>query len=207
MINLRSAYFEVHLIITIMLTCAYIVYMLINKDELEEKAQNYALKCSNLLTIVPLIFYVLYKSVTGNIKFTPHIVLIIINAFCVLYLLFYFLYLKSIRISFKIKNTKFIDIICYLSSVVSIILIITQALKVKFFEITSSFIRLDSLLMLINIIVISLVISIYPSKKITRQEYREREIASKKFSKIFVIVYGIFILWIIGYVVYKFSIK
>ena len=77
----------------------------------------------------------------------------------------------------------------------------------KFFEITSSFIRLDTLLMLINIIVISLVISIYPSKKITRQEYREREIASKKFSKIFVIVYGIFILWIIGYVVYKFSIK
>ncbi len=206
MSNLDKIYFEVHSTATIFLVCMYIIYMLISKDELEEKAQSYALKCSNLLTILPLIFYVLYKSVIGNIEFTPHMILITINAFCILYLLFYFLYIKNIRISFKIKNTKFLDIICYLSLIVSIVLAITQFLKIKLFEIPSSCIRLDTLLMLINILIISLVLGIYPSKKVTRQEYKKREIDSKKFIKIFLIFYGIFNLWIIGYVIYRFFI-
>ncbi len=206
MSNLQKIYFELHLLLSVMITCAYIIFMVTDKDELEEKAQSYALKCSNLVIIVSLIFYVLYKSVIGNIEFTPHIILIIINVFCVLYLMFYFLYIKGIMISFRVKNIKILDSICYLSTGISIVLIITQVLKVKFFEGYSSFLRLDTLLMMINLIVVSLLISIYPSKKLSRIEYKKREATANKFSKIFIIGYGFCTLCLIAYLIYKFYI-
>ncbi|WP_129598513.1 hypothetical protein [Anaerophilus nitritogenes] len=207
MTNLQKISFELHLMLSVMLMCVYIVYMVIDKDELEEQAQSYALKWSNLLTIVSVIFYVLYKSVIGNIEFTPQIILMIINIFCVMYLLFYFFYMKGIVISFKVKNRKILDSICYLSISISVILIITQILEVKNFEISSSFIRLDTLLLMINLIIVSLMIGVYPRKKLSREEYKKREETGNKFSKIFARGYGLFTLCLIGYIMYKLYIR
>jgi NADH:ubiquinone oxidoreductase subunit 6 (subunit J) len=190
-----------------MLMGGYIVFMVIDKDELEEKAQSYALKGSNLLTVISLILYVLYKSVEGDIGLSLHVILIFINILCVLYLILNFLYLKGIIISFNIKNIKILNIICYLSIGISAVLIFTGFLKVKIFQLSSSFIRLDTLLMMINLVIVSLMIGLYPRKKLSRQEYKKREVIANKFSKIFAIGYGLFFLWVIGYIVYRFYTK
>jgi hypothetical protein len=186
-----------------MLMGAYIVLMVIVKDELEEKAQGYALKASNLLTIISFILYVLYKAVVGNIDFTVHTILFFINILCVLYLLFNHLYMKGLVISFKIKNVKILNIICSISTGISVVLFITVSFKVKIFELSSSFIRLDTLLMMINLIIISLMIGLYPRKKVGREEYKEMKKTADKVSKIFYIVYGVFTLCLMGYFVYK----
>lgn len=203
MTNLQLIYLTIHLLWSVMLMGVYIVFMVIDKDELEEKAQSYALKGSNLLTIISLLLYVLYKSVVGNVEVTLHIILIFINIICVLYLLFNFLYIKGIIISFKVKNIKILNVICYLSTGTSAILIITEALKVKIFEIPSSFIRLDTLLMMINLIITSLMIGLYPRKKVSRQEYKELEVTANKLSKIFAIGCGLLSICLIGYLIYK----
>lgn len=207
MTNLQVSYFQIHLLLSVMLMSVYIVFMVIDKDELEEKAQSYALKGSNLLTIISLILYVLYKSVVGDIGFSLHGILIFINILCVLYLILNFLYLKGIIISFNIKNIKILNIICYLSIGISAVLIFTGFLKVKIFQLSSSFIRLDTLLMMINLVIVSLMIGLYPRKKLSRQEYKKREVIANKFSKIFAIGYGLFSLWAIGYIVYRFYTK
>ncbi len=207
MTNVEKIQFELHLILSVIIVCCYIVYMVINKDELEEKAQSYALKWSNLVTIIFFICYTLYKSVVGNVMLSPHIILIIINALCVLYLLFYFLYIKGLAICFKFKNIKILNAICYLSAGISVVLTVTQILKVKFFEISPGFIRLDTLLTMINLIIISLIIGVYPSKKLSREDYKKREVTASKFSKIFIIFYGLATLCLIGYAIYKFYMK
>lgn len=201
--NIQKIAFNLHLLLTVLFMGCYIVWLVIDKDELEEKAQSYALKYSNLLTVIFLISYALYKSVIGNIEFTPHIILIVINILSVLYLLFYFLYIKGIIISFKVKNTKILDGIGYLVTVVTVISIITQFLKVKIFEISSSFLRLDTLVLIINFIFISLIMGMCPKKKLSREEYKERQASASKFTKIFAIVYGVLMLCLIGYGVYK----
>lgn len=173
MSKLQSVYFEGHLMLSVMLMCAYIAFMIIDKDELEEKAQSYALKYSNLITVISLMLYIFYKAIIGDIKFTAHTILAFINILCILYLMFSFLYMRGIIVSFKIKNIKFLDSICWLSTGLSIILIITGFLKVKFFELPSSFIRLDTVLMLINIIIITLILGLYPKKKLSREEYKK----------------------------------
>lgn len=55
MTDLQLIYVEMHLLLSVMMMCAYIIFMVIDKDELEEKAQSYALKGSNLLTIISLL--------------------------------------------------------------------------------------------------------------------------------------------------------
>jgi len=207
MTNLTSIYFEIHLLLSVILLGVYIVFIVINKDELEEKAQSYALKASNLITVIALILYILYKSMIGNLVFSQHILLIFVNILCVLYLIFNFLYLKGITVSFNIKNVKVLNIICYISTVITVILIITGALKVKLFELSSSIIRLDTLLMMLNFIFISLIIGLYPRKKLSRQEYKEVEATSKKFVKTFTIGYGLFFISLIGYVIFRFYTK
>lgn len=204
MTDLQLIYVEMHLLLSVMMMGVYIIFMVIDKDELEEKAQSYALKGSNLLTIISLL---LYKSVVGNIEFTLHIILIFINILCVLYLLFNFLYIKGIVISFKIKNIKILDSICHLLTGINVVLIITGILKVKIFEISSSFIRLDTLLMMISLIIISLIIGLYPRKKLSRQEYKDIEVTANKFSKIVAIGYGLFSVCVIGYIIYRFYIR
>lgn len=202
--NLQLINFQTHLLLSSMLVAVYLISMVIGKDELEEKAQSYALKASNISIIILLISYILYKSVIGNIECNLHTILIFMNILCLMYLILYFLYMKGIRVDFKVKNTKILNAICYLSTGVSITLIITGFLKVKIFEHDSSFIRLDTLLMMINIIILSLIIGLYPKKKLNREEYKEAEETANKFSKIFFIVYGLFFICLILYIIYKF---
>ncbi|WP_373897302.1 hypothetical protein ACER0A_013850 [Haloimpatiens sp. FM7315] len=207
MTNLESISFVIHLLVSIMIMCVYIITMVTSKDELEEKAQSDALMKSNLLTIVSIIAYVLYKAVIGNMEFTVHTILTFTNILCVLYLFFYFLYIKGIRISFKIRNIKILNTVCYLSTAISSILIVLGIFKVKLFELPSSFIRLDTLVVIINIIIVSLMIGLYPNKKVNRQEYKDLQKTSNKLSKIVYIVYGFFILALVVYCIYRFYIK
>ena len=80
MSNIKEIYFSLHLLLSVMLLSLYLISIIIHKDELEEKAQSYALKISNIVTVIVTIGYVLYKAVIGNIeidiKSTTRLVLI-----------------------------------------------------------------------------------------------------------------------------------
>lgn len=206
MSNIKEIYFSLHLLLSVMLLSLYLISILIHKDELEEKAQNYALKISNLFTVIVTIGYVLYKAVIGNIEIDIKSVLTVINILCVVYLIADYLYKKGFVISYKVKNKKILNIICNLSTVLGIGLIITSVLKVKFFEIPSSLIRLDTLLIIINMIIVSIIIGLYPKEKASREEYREREAFANKFTLIFGSIYGVCFLVFLGYIVYRFVI-
>lgn len=202
--NIQQITFSLHLILTVLLFCCYIVIVVMEQDELEEKAQGHALKYSNLLTLTSLVLYVLYKAMTGKIEFSPHVVLVIVNVLNLTYFLFRFLYMKGIELSFRMKNKKAADIICYISTGISVITTITSALKIKIFEIPGSLLRADTAVLIVNFIIISIMIGVYPKQKnVSRKEYKERKEMAEKYSKIFTIVYGIFIIGMVGYIIYR----
>ncbi|WP_010294401.1 hypothetical protein [Clostridium senegalense] len=162
--KLQLVHFQLHVLLSTMFVAIYIICMVMDKDELEQEAQSYALKGSNISIIVLIMAYIYYKATVGSINLNLHVVMIFINILCVLYLILYFLYMKGMRIQLKVKNIKILNGICYLSTAASIIFIITGFLKVKIFTNESSLIRLDTLLMMINFITISLIIGLYPKK-------------------------------------------
>lgn len=201
--KLQLVHFQLHVLLSTMFVAIYIICMVMDKDELEQEAQSYALKGSNISIIVLIMAYIYYKATVGSINLNLHVVMIFINILCVLYLILYFLYMKGMRIQLKVKNIKILNGICYLSTAASIIFIITGFLKVKIFTNESSFIRLDTLLMMINFITISLIIGLYPKKKLNREEHKEMEKVANKFSKIFFIIYGLFFIGLILYIISK----
>lgn len=206
MSNIKEIYFSLHLLLSVMLLSLYLISIMIHKDELEEKAQNYALKISNIVTVIVTIGYVLYKAVIGNIEIDIKSVLVVINILCVVYLIADYLYKKGFVISYKVKNKKILNAICNLCTILGIGLIITSVLKVKFLDIKSGIIRLDTLLIMINMIIVSIIIGLYPREKVSREEYREREVFANKFTLIFGSIYGVCFLAFLGYIVYRFVI-
>lgn len=201
--DIKSIGFSLHLLLTVMLLCCYIVLVVLDKDELEEKAQGYALKYSNLVTLVSLVLYLVYKAVTGNFELSSHVVLALVNVLCLTYFLFNFLYKKGIEISFKIKNEKIFNAICYVSTVISVITTITTLLKVKAFENPAGIIRGDTAVLMINFMIVSIMIGMSPKKKLSREEYKKREAEANKYSKIFTIAYAIFMVCMVGTIIYK----
>lgn len=206
MSDIKELYFSLHLLLSVMLLSVYLISIMIQKDELEEKAQNYALKVSNIVTVIAAMSYVFYKAVSGIIAIDTQSILLLINILCIVYLGSDYLYKKGFVISFRVKNKKILNIICNLSTVLGIGLIITSVLKVKFFEIPQSLIRLDTLLIMINMMLISGIIGLYPREKVSREEYRERESYANKFTIIFGSIYGLCFLAFLGYIVYRFVI-
>ena len=81
---------------------------------------------------------------------------------------------------------------------------ITSVLKIKIFEIPGSLLRADTAVLIVNFIIISIMIGVYPKQKnVSRKEYKERKEMAEKYSKIFTIVYGIFIIGMVGYIIYR----
>lgn len=206
MSDIKELYFSLHLLLSVMLLSVYLISIMIHKDELEEKAQNYALKISNIVTVIVAMSYVLYKALRGSVAIDTQSILLLINILCIVYLGSDYLYKKGFVISFRVKNKKILNIICNLSTGLGIGLIITSVLKVKFFEIPPSLIRLDTLFIMINMMLISGIIGLYPREKVSREEYREREAYANKFTIIFGSIYGLCFLAFLGYIVYRFVI-
>lgn len=206
MSNIKEIYFSLHLLLSVMLLSLYLISIMIHKDELEEKSQSYALKISNIVTVIVTIGYVLYKAVIGNIEIDIKSILMVINILCVVYLISDYLYKKGFVISCRVKNKKILNTICNICTILGIVLIITSFLKVKFLDIQSGIIRLDTLLIMINMIIVSIIIGLYPREKVSREEYKEREIFANKFTLIFGSIYGVCFLAFLGYIVYRFVI-
>lgn len=194
---------SLHLLLSIMLMCVYIINVIIDKDELEEKAQSYALKYSTLLSMIAVTVYTLYKAMTGNVDITIHVLLAFVNTISILYLLLYFLYLRGVRLEFKIKNMKLINLILDLSICISVICSFTQFFDINIFQTSYGYFRIDTLIAIINFMFISFIIGLMPSKKLSREEYKKREETSKKVSKILVICYVLFVIGIAAYMICK----
>lgn len=204
MMNIGEELLRVQPVLVTIISVIFLLLALMDKDELEQLAFYNALKISNVVIIISLLGYSLYMLSLGYNNVNINIILYAIEGMCILTLLLYYMDLKGICFEFRIKNQRLANISMYSSITISVLATVSMLFEFKFFENKIGFIRYDELILLINAILVSIIIPLCPRrKKINHKEYK---IIKKEIDKTFNImwaVYGIIMLLIISYIVYK----
>lgn len=203
--NISLITISLHTIFITLISSTFFMMLLSSKDELEQQSINTALKKSTIITLISIITYSFFMLSTGIINININIILGIIDELCILTLIFYYLELKGINLSLKIKNQKIVNILLNISITISVLSTISLFLKPKCFSNSTGFIRYDELILFINMILLGFIISMVPDirKKLDRENFKKREKKLDKIFKIIFLVYCIAIVLFIAYVIYR----
>lgn len=188
---LNNLMLEINALIAAMFCSPFFIIALSNKDEMGESNFNAALKDASIATVASILIYCYYMLATGTQNISINLLFLVIDELSGLTLIFNFLEQKGIHFSIKLKSIKFGNIIMYISTALSSILIVLIFLNLKIFQNKSGFIRYDMLLICLNFILTSIMIPLMPNKKksTNREEVKE---TNKKMDKVFKIFMHIF---------------
>lgn len=205
MLTTNNLLISLNIIFVSLISCSFLITLLGEKDELELYSFNNSLKNSVVIVTLSLLVYSFYLLTLGKTTISINTILFTIEAIALLSMIFYFLELKGLSFSIKIKNKKFANILIYISIVISVLSTISLVFKPDFFANKKGLIRYDELILYINVILLGLIIPLFPSKKksISREEYKKEQKELNKIFNIFLLIYLIFMVGLIGYVIYK----
>lgn len=213
--NIDNLYLSFHtLFMTMACSLFFIVLMISKDDELEQQALSNALKNSIVISFVLFIGYTFYQLTIGSSGVNIHIILLFIDVICILTMVFYYLELKSISYSFKDikeKPAKVLNIILIFPiAIVTISLILNSFSKLVKMNIPDylgnpqGIIGYDELLLYSGMILLSLLISLMPKfKRMSRDEYKKRQIKIDKIFRKIYFIYGTFFILLMLYIIYR----
>lgn len=205
MTNIGNLLLSSHTLYVAVISSIFFIKLLEHKDELEEFAFNNALRNSIVIDVLALLGYSLYMLTIGNMDVSIHIIFLGIEILATLTLIFNFLELKGFSLSMKITNEKLSNALLILSTTISFLSSISLIFKFNYLNNNFGIIRYDELILYVNVIMLGIIIPLFPNirKRLTREEYKnhQREI-NKKFN-IFIIVYLLYMIGLIGYVIYR----
>lgn len=194
---------EINALISAIFCGSFFIIALIGKDEMEENNFNAALKEASVITIISILIYCYYMLTTGTKSISISLLFLAVDELSGLTLIFNFLEQKGIHFSIKLKNRKLGNIIMYISTAFSSILIVLTFLNLRMLQNKSGFIGYDMLLICLNFILISIIIPLMPNEKksIDREEVKENNKKMDKvfkiFMRIFCVFWGLFIIYVI----------
>ncbi|MFL0252698.1 hypothetical protein ACJDT4_19980 [Clostridium neuense] len=196
---------EINALISAIFCGSFFIIALIDKDEMEENNFNAALKEASVITIISILIYCYYMLTTGTKSISISLLFLAVDELSGLTLIFNFLEQKGIHFSIKLKNRKLGNIIMYISTAFSSILIVLTFLNLKMLQNKSGFIGYDMLLICLNFILISIIIPLMPNEKksIDREEVKENNKKMDKVFKIFMRMFCVFWGLFIIYVIYR----
>lgn len=196
---------EINALIAAMFCGSFFIIALSDKDEMDESNFNAALKEASIVTVVSILIYCYYMLATGTKNISINLLFLAVDELSGLTLIFNFLEQKGIHFSIKLKNKKLGNMIMYISTALSSVLIVLIFLNLKIFQNKSGFIGYDMLLMCLNFILISILIPLMPNKKksTNREEVKENNKKIDKLFRIFYLVFGTFWGLFIIYVIYR----
>lgn len=202
---LNNLILQITALISAMFCGSFFIIILTDKDEMEEAAINAALKQASIITVISILAYCYYMLATGTKYISISLLFLAADELCGLTIIFNFLEQKGFHFSIKLKNRKLGNIIMYISTAFSSILIVLTFLNLKILQNKSGFIGYDMLLICLNFILISIMIPLMPNEKksISREEVKENNKKMDKLFRIFCLVFGIFWGLFIIYVIYR----
>jgi len=196
---------QINALISAMFCGSFFITSLIEKDEMEENNFNAALKEASIVTVISILIYCYYMLTTGTKSISISLLFLAVDELSGLTLIFNFLERKGIHFSIKLKNRKLGNIIMYISTAFSSILIVLTFLNLKMLQNKSGFIGYDMLLICLNFILISIIIPLMPNEKksTNREEVKENNKKMDKVFKIFMSIFCVFWGLFIIYVIYR----
>ncbi|WP_186431265.1 hypothetical protein [Clostridium sp. BSD9I1] len=205
MANIANLLLSSHTLYVAIISSIFFIKLLEHKDELEEFAFNNALKNSILIDVLALLGYSLYMVTIGNKDVSIHIIFLGIEVLATLTLIFNFLELKGFSLSMKITNEKLGKALLTLSTTISFLSSISLIFKFGCLNNNFGIIRYDELILYVNVIMLGIIIPLFPNirKKLTREEYKNHQRKINKKFNIFIIVYVLYMIGLIGYVIYR----
>ena len=175
---------------------------------------NNALKNSIVFTFVLIIGYTFYQLIIGNSSIKIHTILLFIDCISILTVLAYHLELKGIYFSFKDfqeRTAKVLNVILIVPVAIGSISLMLNLFR-RFIKInvpdylgsSQGIIRYDELLLYSGVILLATLTPLMPKiKKMSKDEYKERQIKIDKIFKKMYMVYGAFFIVLILYIIYR----
>lgn len=205
MTNIGNLLLSSHALYVTLISSIFFIKLLEDKDELEEFAFNNALKNSIVIDVLALLGYSLYMLAIGNKDVSIHIIFIGIEVLATLTLIFNFLELKGFSLSIKITNEKWGKALLVLSTIISFLSTISLIFKLNYLKNDFGIIRYDELILYANVIMLGIITPLFPNirKKLSREEYKNHQKEMNKKFNIFIIVYVLYMIGLIGYVIYR----
>ena len=213
--NVANLNLSFHALFTTLACSLFFIVLIKSKDdELEQQALNNALKNSIVFTFVLIIGYTFYQLIIGNSSIKIHTILLFIDCISILTVLAYHLELKGIYFSFKDfqeRTAKVLNVILIVPVAIGSISLMLNLFR-RFIKInvpdylgsSQGIIRYDELLLYSGVILLAILTPLMPKiKKMSKYEYKERQIKIDKIFKKMYMVYGAFFIVLILYIIYR----
>lgn|GEM_PF-1326657 len=205
MSNSSNILLSIHVGYAVVIASAFFIILLDYGDELHQYSINKALKHSIIITVLCLLGYSLYMLVCGNSFISLHVLFFGIEGLSLLSLLFYYLELKGISFSIKIRNKKVVNFIITISIAIGLLSVLSIFSNFKLFSNPGGIVRYDTVIESVGIIFLSLLPHFLPNlkQKLNRDTYKKKEKEFNKKLNIIIAIYIICIILIILYAVYR----